>query len=56
VLRRICGHKRKVTGGRKLQNEKLHVVHFLPCVIRVNKYRRMLWAGHVARMEEVKVH
>jgi hypothetical protein len=46
ALRRIFGAKRdKVTGGwRKL--------HSSPNIIRQIKSRRMMWAGHVARMGE----
>jgi hypothetical protein len=54
VLRRIFGPKRDgVTGGwRKLHNEKLHNLYSSPNVIRIIKWRRMRWAGHVARMGE----
>jgi hypothetical protein len=56
VLRRICGPKRdEVTGGsRELHNEELHGLYSLPSIVRVIKARRMRWAGHVARMGEVK--
>jgi hypothetical protein len=52
VLRRLFGLKRdEVTGvWRKLHNEELHDVYFLPTIVRVIKSRRMRWAGHVARM------
>jgi hypothetical protein len=54
VLRRIFGPKRdEVTGGwRKLHNEELHNLYSSPSIIRVNKSRRMRWAGHAARMGE----
>jgi hypothetical protein len=54
VLRRIFGPKRdEVTGGcRKLHNKELHNVYFSQSVIRTMKSRRMIWAGHVARMDE----
>jgi hypothetical protein len=39
---------------RKLHNEELHGLYSLPSIIRVIKARRMRWAGHVARMEEVR--
>jgi hypothetical protein len=57
MLRRIFGPKRdEVTGGwRKLQNEELHGLYSSPSNIRVLKARRMRWAGHVARMGEVRV-
>jgi hypothetical protein len=56
VLRRIFGPKRdEVTGGwRKLHNKELHGLYSSPSVVRVIKARRMRWAGHVARMEEVR--
>jgi hypothetical protein len=52
VLRRIFGPKRDgVTGGwRKLHNEELHNLYSSPSIIRMIKWRRMRWAGHVARM------
>jgi hypothetical protein len=54
VLRRIFGPDRDgVTGGwRKLHNEELHNLHSSPSTIRIIKWRRMRWAGHVARMGE----
>jgi hypothetical protein len=56
VLRRIFGPKKdEVTGGwRKLHDEELHGLYSSPSIIRVIKTRRMRWAGHVARMEEVR--
>jgi hypothetical protein len=56
VLRRIFGPKRdEVTGSwRKLHNEDLHGLYSSPSIIRVIKARRMRWAGHVARMGEVR--
>jgi hypothetical protein len=38
-------------GCRRLHNEELHILYTSPNVIRVNKSRRMMWAGHLARME-----
>ena len=54
VLRRVYGPKRdEVTGEwRKLHNEELSDLYSLPNIVRVVKWRRMRWAGHVARMEE----
>jgi hypothetical protein len=56
ALRRIFGPKRdEVTGGwRKLHNEELHGFYSSPSIVREIKARRMRWAGHVARMEEVR--
>jgi hypothetical protein len=54
VLRRIFGPKRdEVTGGwRKLHNEELRDLYSSTNIIRIIKSRRMMWAGHVARMGE----
>ena len=54
VLRRVFGPRRdEVTGEwRKLHNEELSDLYFLPNIVRVVKSRRMRWAGHVARMGE----
>jgi hypothetical protein len=42
-----------VTGEwRKLHNEELHDLYSSPTIIRIIKSRRMIWAGHVARMGE----
>jgi hypothetical protein len=56
VLRRIFGPKRdEVTGGwRKLHNEELHGLYSSPSIVRVIKVRRMIWAGHTARIGEVR--
>ena len=53
VLRRIFGPRRdEVTGEwRRLYNEDLYSSHN---IVRVIKSRRMRWAGHVARMGEVR--
>jgi hypothetical protein len=52
VLRTISGLKRdEIVGGwRKLHNAKPHNLHSLPGTIRMNKSRRMRWAGHAAYM------
>jgi len=54
VLRRIFGRRSdEVTGElRRLHNEELNDVYSSPSVVRVIKSRRMIWAGHVARMGE----
>jgi hypothetical protein len=56
VLRRIFGPKRdEVTGEwRKLPNEELHDLCSSPSIIRIIKSRRMIWAGHVARIGGVE--
>jgi transcription termination factor 2 len=56
VLRRIFRPRRDgVTGGwRKLYNEELHNLCSLRSIIRILKSRRMTWAGHMARMEEMR--
>jgi hypothetical protein len=56
VFKRIFGPKRdEVTGDwRKLHNEKLHGLYSTPSIVRVIKGRRIRWAGHVARMGEVR--
>jgi hypothetical protein len=50
VLRRIFGPRRhEVTGSwRKLHNEELHNLYYLPSIIRMIKSRRMKWTGHAA--------
>ena len=52
VLRRVFGPKRdEVTGEwRKLHNEDLSDLYFIPNIVRVVKSRRMRWAGHVVCM------
>ena len=43
----------EVTGEwRKLHNEELKGLYSSPNIVRVIKSRRMIWAGHVARMGE----
>ena len=57
MFRRLFGPKRdEVTGEwRKLHKEELSELYSLPNIVRVVKWRRMRWAGHVARMEEGRV-
>ena len=52
VLRRVFGPKRdEVTGEwRKLHNEEIGDLYCSPNIVRVIKSRRIIWAGHVARM------
>ena len=54
VLRRIFGPRRdEVTGEwRRLHNEELNDLYSSPNIVWVIKWRRMRWAGHVARMGE----
>jgi hypothetical protein len=53
VLRKIFGPKREEDGSwRKLHNDELHSLYFSPNIVRVIKLRKMMWAGHVARMGE----
>jgi hypothetical protein len=37
-----------------MHNEELHGLYSSPSIIRVIKARRMMWAGHVACMGEVR--
>ena len=39
---------------RRLHNEELNDLYCSPNIVRVKKWRRMRWAGHVARMGEEK--
>jgi hypothetical protein len=54
VLRRIFVPKRdEVTGSlRKLRNKELRNMLSSPSIIRINKSRRRICAGHDARMGE----
>ena len=54
VLRRIFGPRRdEVTGEwRRLHNKELNDLYSSSNIVRVIKWRRMRWAGHVARMGE----
>jgi len=54
VLMRTFGSKRdEVTGEwRKLHNEELNDLYCAPNIFLVVKWRRMGWAGHVARMRK----
>jgi hypothetical protein len=56
VLRRIFGPKRDdvITKWRKLHNEELNDLYSLPNIFLVIKSRRIGWAGHVARMGEMR--
>jgi hypothetical protein len=52
VLRRTFGPKRDGVMGewKELHNEELRDMYSLPSIIKLIKYRRMRWVGHVARM------
>jgi len=54
VLRRIFGPRMdEVTGEwRRLHNEGLNDLYCSSNIVRVIKWRRMRWVGHVARMGE----
>jgi hypothetical protein len=54
VLRRIFGLRSdEVTGDwMRLHNEELNNLYSSPNIVRVIKWRRMRWAGHMARMGE----
>ena len=54
VLRRIFGPSRdEVTWEwRRLHKEELNDLNSSPRIVWVIKSRRMIWAGHVARMGE----
>jgi hypothetical protein len=56
VLRQVLGLKRDEVIGewRKLQNEELNDLCSSPHNIRVIKLRRIVWAGHVARMVDTR--
>jgi hypothetical protein len=55
VLGRICGPKREnlVASWRRLHNED-HLNLYTSQNVKVIKSRRMRWAGHVARMGEMR--
>ena len=50
ILRRIFGPKWDENGEwRRLHNGELHSLHCLFNIVRVIKFRRLRWAGHVGR-------
>jgi hypothetical protein len=54
VLRRIFGLKRdEVTGQWRKVHDELNNLYCSPNNVLVIKSRKMRWAGHVVRMEEV---
>jgi hypothetical protein len=54
VLRRIYEPKSvEVIGGRrKLHNEALHNLYFVPSIIRMIKSRKIKWTVHVAQIRD----
>ena len=53
ILRRIFRPKGDENGEwRRLHNEELHSLYRSLNIVRMDKSRRLRWAGHVARMEE----
>jgi hypothetical protein len=54
VLRRIFGPRRDEETEKclRLHNEELNDLYCSPAILRVKKWRRMRWAGNVARMRE----
>ena len=54
VLRRVFGPKTAEVPRewRKVHNEELNDLNYLPSIVRVVKSKRIEWAGHVARMVE----
>ena len=53
MLRIFVPKRDEVTGEcRRLYNRKPYALYSSPNVIRVTKSRRLIWAGHVARMAD----
>jgi hypothetical protein len=51
--RRLRLLRDEITGEwRRLRNEERNDLYSSPNIFRVNKSRKMRWAGHVAYMEE----
>ena len=53
MLKKLFGTKRGEVAGmwRRLRNKELYALNFSANIIRVIKWRRLRWAGHVARMK-----
>jgi hypothetical protein len=43
-----------VGGWRRLHNEELHDMYTSPNIIMVIRSRSIRWAGHIARMREMR--
>jgi hypothetical protein len=43
-------------GWRKLHKEELCDLYSLPSIIRMIKFRRMRWVGHLAEMGKTNTH
>ena len=56
VLRKIFGARRdEITGAwRKLHIIELNASYSSPHIIKNLKYKRLRWAGHVARIEQFR--
>ena len=52
ILRQIFGPKRDENGEWRRHQNELHCLYRSPNIVRVIKFRRLRWAGHVAIMEE----
>ena len=54
ALRRIFGTRRDevMREWRRMRNEEINDLYSSPNIVRVIKWRRMRWTGHVARMGE----
>jgi hypothetical protein len=57
LLRIFIPKRDEVTGSwRKLQNGEMHNLYSSPSIIGIFKSRRVIWAGHVARMGRRIMH
>jgi hypothetical protein len=54
VLRRIFGSKRDELRGEWIHHEELNDLYSSPNIFRVIQSRKIRWAGHVARMREMR--
>ena len=53
ILRRVFGPKMVENGEwRMLHNEEIHSLYLSPNIVRVINFRKLGWAGYIARMEE----